>query len=81
VYRHVGSYHVVWNRGYVANTFGATLPIQAIQVSPKLFRPPFNVNNVERFYDVVLSGKQIDSPKLQLVAAGGPFYLYVVVRP
>jgi hypothetical protein len=73
VFRHVGSYQVVWNHGLVANTF-ATRSVQPIQVTD-LWRSEMRTGN----QDVILSGKTI--PDKTLLAHNGSFYLYSMVSP
>lgn len=73
VYRHVGSYHAVWNHGLVSNTF-ARVPIQPIRVTSK-WKMPRGLYTVE----YLLSGRRLTSPKVRLVDRSGLFYLYEVI--
>lgn len=76
VLRHVGSYHVVWNHGTVADTF-ARWPVQPIRITRRWRMPRFSLRRPDP-YDYVLSGRPLRSRRLILLGRSGLYRLYGV---
>lgn len=79
VLRHVGSYHVVQNRGLVADTF-ARWPVQPIRTTRFFHMPGFAPHRPDP-YHYVLSGRPLRAPRLALLGKAGPYHLYQVLPP
>lgn len=77
VLRHLGSYHVIWNRGLVADTF-ARFPVQPIRTTRFFYMPRFVPHRPDP-YHYVLSGRPLRAPRLAPLGKAGPYHFYQVL--
>ncbi|MDY0000437.1 MAG: hypothetical protein RBU30_03985 [Polyangia bacterium] len=77
VLRHLGSYHMVWSRGLVADTF-ARWPVQPIRTTRFFHMPGFAPHRPDP-YHYVLSGRPLAAPRLSRLGSAGFYHLYQVL--